>query len=152
MAKILILGLGNPILGDDQVGVRVAERIKEKRIEGVDVKMAERGGLEVLDMVLGYKKLILVDAIISEREGEVVILHEEDFKDTFYASSPHGVNVFTAFSMGKALNLPVPDDIVIYGVCIKEPCFSESMSPRIAALVPQLSERIIKEQICMNLV
>ena len=62
--SILLLGLGNPILKDDRVGIEVARRVAEQvKKENVKFMEASAGGLALLDAVCGYDKVILVDAI-----------------------------------------------------------------------------------------
>jgi len=61
--KTLILGLGNPILSDDGIGLVVAERLKG-RVGGVDVISTPLTGLHLLDLMVGYDALFLIDAMI----------------------------------------------------------------------------------------
>jgi len=60
--KTLVLGLGNTILSDDGVGIHIARRIKEK-LPGIDVIEASAAGFRVVDEIIGYDKLILIDSI-----------------------------------------------------------------------------------------
>ena len=62
---ILVLGLGNPILGDDAVGIFVAREIKRLAGErtGVTVKEASVGGFDLLDLLEGYRGAVIIDAI-----------------------------------------------------------------------------------------
>ena len=64
MMKTLILGLGNPILSDDGAGFYAAEQLKD-RLNGQDitVEQADTGGLAMIDMLYGYDKAIIIDAI-----------------------------------------------------------------------------------------
>jgi len=53
--KTLVLGLGNPILSDDSIGIRVAQAIEQDyRGEAVTVMEASQAGLNLLDLVAGY--------------------------------------------------------------------------------------------------
>ncbi|MBI5956091.1 MAG: hydrogenase maturation protease, partial [Chloroflexi bacterium] len=93
--KILVLGLGNPILSDDSVGWKVAEAVRQ-RVDCANVTVQETSlaGLSLLDLLVGYDRAILVDAIRTEdgRPGSVYVLAPEDFRGSPRASSPHDVS------------------------------------------------------------
>ena len=61
----MVIGLGNPILGDDGVGWRVAEEIARNTINQPDVEVdcASLGGLSLMERLTGYERVILVDSI-----------------------------------------------------------------------------------------
>jgi hypothetical protein len=66
--KTIVLGVGNPILQDDGVGIHVVEEIRKKKLKNSDVSFdtAFTGGLNLLDMIRGYEKVILAtDADVS---------------------------------------------------------------------------------------
>src|SRR4030042_2064438 len=101
--KILILGVGNPVLSDDGVGIHVARILREKGLPGVDVEELPASGLELLDVVLGYDKVVIVDAIKTDGgvPGEYYILDEKDFEKSVHGASPHGINMATALALGR---------------------------------------------------
>src|SRR5512136_1107161 len=72
--KTMVLGIGNPILRDDGVGLHVIEALR-KRVHNptVTLETATTGGLNLLDLLRGYEKVILVDAVNQEegKPGEV---------------------------------------------------------------------------------
>ena len=121
--KTLILGLGNPILSDDSVGIRVAQAIRQRYTrQKVTVLESSLAGLDLLDSITGYDRLILIDAIqtVDGHAGEVYRLEASDFKATLHASSPHGTNFATALELGKRLGLALPRDIVIFAIEVKD--------------------------------
>src|SRR4030042_3445653 len=72
--KIIVLGIGNPILSDDGVGIHVAQQIKQRvKNPEVTVEEALTGGMNLLDLILGYDKAIIIDAVKTNtgRTGEV---------------------------------------------------------------------------------
>jgi len=117
--KILVLGIGNPILSDDGVGIHVARKLKQEALPGVDVEELAASGLELLDMVRGYDRLAIVDAIQTEggRPGDIYELREEDFERTIHGSSPHGINVATALALGRKL-VPeeMPEEVLFFAI------------------------------------
>jgi hydrogenase maturation protease len=64
--KTLVLGIGNLLFSDDGVGLHIIEKLREEDL-GVDLKEAS-SGLDILDAVKGYDRVILVDAIRSGGE------------------------------------------------------------------------------------
>jgi hydrogenase maturation protease len=64
--RTLLLGMGNPILSDDAIGIRLAGRLKErlKDIPGLDmVEDCSVGGFNLLEIIEGYGRLIVLDSI-----------------------------------------------------------------------------------------
>ena len=68
-SKTLILGLGNPILGDDGVGWKVADAVQTRlgtlKVP-VEVDFASLGGLSLMERMLGYERVILIDTVKSK--------------------------------------------------------------------------------------
>jgi hydrogenase maturation protease len=148
--KTIILGIGNLILGDDGVGVHVANEVK-KHIDSPDVTVDEAitGGMNLLDLLLGYDKAIIIDAVKSEssKKGEVKRILLSDFT-TMHSCNPHDVSLAEAISMAKKLGEErIPNEIVIIGIMMKEiPCeFGEELSEKIAAAVPKAVEMTLNE-------
>lgn len=106
--RALVLGVGNPILSDDGVGIHVARALKEKGLRDVEVEELPAGGLELLDLVLDHEVVVIVDAIQTSggTPGQIHELEEKDFEKAVHGSSPHGINIATALALGRRL---VPD-------------------------------------------
>ncbi|MBI5713137.1 MAG: hydrogenase maturation protease [Chloroflexi bacterium] len=65
--KTVVIGLGNPILGDDGVGWRVVEAVQEQiNDSSVDVDCAAVGGITLMEHLIGYDRAILIDAVITQ--------------------------------------------------------------------------------------
>ena len=116
---MLVLGIGNPILSDDGVGIHVARKMKEARLLGLEVEELAASGLELLDMVRGHDRVVIVDAIQTSggRPGDIYELREEDFERTIHGSSPHGINVATALALGRRL-VPqeMPEEVLFFAI------------------------------------
>jgi len=148
--KTIVLGIGNLILGDDGVGVHVANELK-KHIKSPDITVDEAitGGMNLLDLILGYDKAIIIDAVKSENseKGEVKRILLNDFT-TMHSCNPHDVSLSEAINMAEKLGEDrIPKEIVIIGIMMKQiPCeFGEELSEKIAAAVPKAVEMTIKE-------
>jgi hydrogenase maturation protease len=148
--KTIVLGIGNLILGDDGVGVHVANEVK-KHINSPDVTVDEAitGGMNLLDLLLGYDRAIIIDAVKSEssEKGEVKRISLSDFT-TMHSCNPHDVSLAEAIDMAKKLGENrIPKEIVIIGIMMKEiPCeFGEELSEKISAAVPKAVEMTLNE-------
>jgi len=148
--KTIILGVGNLILGDDGVGIHVVNEVK-KKIKDPDITIDEAitGGMNLLDLLVGYDKAIIIDAVKSEtaESGEVKRIPISGF-NTMHSCNPHDVSLIEAIKMAKKLGeTRIPSKIIIIGIMMKQiPCeFGEKLSKKIAAAVPKAVEMTLNE-------
>ncbi len=153
MVKTLILGLGNPILTDDGVGVLVAEEIRNylNSTPHIDVKELSVGGLTLMETMLGYDRVIVVDALIRGG-GNPGAFHRLSLEDLHsisppqHLSSPHDVTLTTAIDVGRKMGLPLPDEIIIFAVEVENITdFSDQPTPAVAAVVPIVAQAVLHE-------
>lgn len=148
--KTIVLGVGNPILSDDGVGIHVAQQIKQHVNDpNVTVEEALTGGMNLLDLILGYDKAIIIDAVKTSdgRNGEVHRYHLSDLS-TIHSCNPHDVSLVEALALAKKLGEEhIPHEIIIIGISMTEmPCeFGEQLSETIAAAVPNAVEMALAE-------
>jgi hydrogenase maturation protease len=138
--KTLVLGLGNPILGDDGVGLRVAARLKaEVDLPNVFISETESEGITLLELLVGYDRAIIIDAIQTPRgkPGQIHRLSTASLYCTRHTSSTHGIDFATLIDLGKKLNLALPEKIIIFGIEIEDiSTFSEKCSPPVEKAIP----------------
>ena len=120
--KILILCLGNPLMGDDGVGVAVARRLSSTKLpEGVKVVEGGTGGLRLIDEISGFDKVVVVDAVkIGGPPGRIVVLNTKELlgcSSENLGRHAHGVNLTSAIKLGYEL-FPdkMPAEIILVGV------------------------------------
>ena len=80
--KTIVLGVGNPILQDDGVGLHVIDALRQRMNNPmVTIETASTGGMNLLDMIRGYEKVILIDAMKQNdsKPGEVKRFLLSDF-------------------------------------------------------------------------
>ena len=102
----------------------------------------------MLDLLAGYDKAIIIDAIqtVGGKAGQIYRLEPEAFNTTRYASSPHDVNFATALELGKKLGVPLPQQIVIFAIEVEDVItFSEKCSPEVERAIPVCVEVVRKE-------
>src|SRR5512138_3647970 len=114
-SKTLILGLGNPILGDDGVGWKVAEAVKlllERRKPPVEVEFASLGGLSLMERMLGYSHVILVDCLETGQDvvGTVKTMRLDDLANPSagHSASAHDTSLITALEAARSMGGDVP--------------------------------------------
>jgi len=149
--KTIILGIGNPILSDDGVGIHVIEELKKKKfdIPGITVDSAFTGGMNLLDMIVDHDRAILVDAIKrnDKKPGDVGVYPIGEVS-AFHTTNPHDLSLPQAIDMAKRLGEKrIPKDIRIVGINLGElPTeFGENLSPEILNSIPKAVKAVEKE-------
>ncbi|MBE3066703.1 MAG: hydrogenase maturation protease [Chloroflexi bacterium] len=143
--KTLVLGLGNPILGDDGVGWRVVEEIARQMANKpeVEVDCVSLGGLSLMERLTGCERVILVDSIFTGEKpiGTVSQFALSDIPDLTagHSASAHDTSLHNALNVGRSVDIPLPRDEDVLIVAIEAENvydFSETLSPPVEAAVP----------------
>ncbi len=148
--KILVLGLGNEILSDVGVGLYVARELKKALINREDTTVAEASlaGLGLLDLLVGYDRAIIIDAIQTKegKIGQIYRLNSNTFDTTRHTASTHNVNFATALELGRQLGLALPQQIVIFAIEVADvSTFSEECTPKVKKAIPRCAKMVIQE-------
>ena len=144
----LLLGLGNDILGDDAVGLRIARELGRRLPPDGDAEAVEscEMGLSLLDLMVGYKKLVLVDSVKSGR-APVGTIHDLPVTDIeiLPLMSPHFFGIGEILSLGRQLALPMPQDVRVCAIEVEDPfTVRDTMTPALETEFPRLVEAILK--------
>jgi hydrogenase maturation protease len=146
--KALVLGIGNPILSDDGVGIKVAHEVgKNMNDPQIAVSETSAAGLSLLDSMLGYDKVIIIDAIQTKegKAGQIYRMKPEDFSSAKRLSSPHQINLVTALELGKMLSLAMPREISVFAVEAKDiATFSEKCTPEVEKAIPEVVKMVLE--------
>ncbi|MGQ9466463.1 MAG: hydrogenase maturation protease [Anaerolineae bacterium] len=146
--RCLILGLGNPLRGDDGVGPRVvAELLRRGLPDGVAAVDGGTGGLDLLHLLEGWERVVIVDAaILGRNPGEFLRFAPEEahLVRSLASLSSHTVGLADALALARALGQKLPD-IVIYGVQPERMDWEEGLSPALEAALPQIVTAILEE-------
>ena len=148
--KTIVLGVGNPILCDDGVGIHVVRQLKQQVNDpNIDVDEAITGGMNLLDLLYDYDKAILIDAInIQDASTGEVRRFPLDNLSTIHSNNPHDVSLMEALELAKKLGEKrIPKEIIIIGIVLKEIpyVFGETLSPEIANAVPKAVQMTLHE-------
>ncbi|MCP4166681.1 MAG: hydrogenase maturation protease [Chloroflexi bacterium] len=178
--KTLIIGLGNPILTDDGVGVKVAYALQKAiRLQGtppfeenrrrvemhhlndtgvrhthnetIDITEASVGGLRLMEMMVGYDKAIIIDALkhADTLPGEIHRLSLPDLEaisPTQHSASAHDTSLVTALATGRRMGMHLPQEVVIYGIGVENiEEFGDQPTAAVQQAIPTVTAAILNE-------
>jgi len=151
--KTLLLGMGNPIVSDDAVGIMLTRDVGAALgpRPGVDVvDECSIGGLNLLDLVAGYDRLVVIDSIKTRGgvAGTWYRFDATDLRDTMNLRNVHDANFATAMQLGRTVGMRLPDDRDIHVLAVEiddNINFGEELSPVLAAAYDELRDEILDE-------
>jgi hydrogenase maturation protease len=150
--KTLVLGLGNPILTDDGVGIHVVRAAANRCSLFRDVVLAEAsvGGLRLLDLLAGYERVIVVDAIQTRggQPGDLYRLGPGDLQGSLHSGSTHDLSLHGALDLGRRLDMVLPDDkdLIILAIEVEDVLtFGEACTPAVTRAIPLAVEIVLAE-------
>ena len=145
---VLILGLGNPLLGDEGIGVRVVEELQGLELpDGVTVVEGGTAGLGLVDLMKGYQKVIIVDAAdMGHPPGCVVRFTplEAQLKTVEAPLSLHQIGLGEALTLAEALEV-APAERIIIGVQPSQVEMGAGLSPEVERAIPKIIRTILSE-------
>jgi len=148
LSETLVLGLGNPLRGDDGVGPAVIEWLRQRGLPpGV---VAVDGGTPGLDLVLmleGRRRAIIVDTAAMGRvagEWARFALDAAQLRRNRSVLSLHGAGVADALELSAALG-QLPEEVVVFGVQPAHLDWSPGLSVAAQAAVPEVGRAVLRE-------
>jgi hydrogenase maturation protease len=167
MKKTLVIGLGNPILGDDGVGWKIAETVKQRLgtessarlpvrpvgtksihyLSSIEVDCLSLGGLSLMERLVGYERAILIDSMETGQSpvGSVRTFPLASLPDPTagHSSSIHDTSLITALKTAESLGADIPKRVDVVAVEAQNVYdFSEELSPPVAAAVPEAVQAV----------
>jgi hydrogenase maturation protease len=156
-AGTLVVGLGNPILGDDGVGWRVAEALAARLDAAeVEVRCLSLGGLALMEHLAGYRRALVIDAVVAGAEpGSVNLLSAAELNSTelnstelnsteiadrasHHTASVHDMSLSAALELGARLGIDLPGEIAVVGIeAAPDFEFGETLSPAVERAIPE---------------
>jgi hydrogenase maturation protease len=146
--KTLVLGLGNPLLRDDGIGLHVARELEKLFADDPAVEVGEDywGGLRLMERMIGYDRVIIIDAILTGGEPGTIHLLTPDDIPTQRSASVHDVNLPTALEFGRhaGASLPTASDITLIGIEAGDvQTFDETLSPALKLSLPHAVDHVL---------
>jgi hydrogenase maturation protease len=147
--RTLVIGLGNTLLTDDGVGLRVVRALTPRLAGTADVDVAEdsHGGLRLMERMVGYDRAIVVDAMTTGAPPGTIRRLAISELATRHSASSHDVDLATALAVGRGAGASLPDDeaVVLFGVEADEvETFGEMLTPPVEAAVPLVVEGVLQ--------
>lgn len=150
--RTIVIGLGNPVITDDGVGIKAARALKGAHAltlpEGTDIEEAYAGGLGLLDLMEGYERAIIIDAMVTgdKAPGTVQRLCLSELPVTRNIVCSHDTGLTTALEMGRLLGMAVPSEISIWGIEAQDvETFGEELTADVAKAVSVVIAEIFDE-------
>jgi hydrogenase maturation protease len=164
--KTLIIGLGNPILGDDGVGWKIAQEV-EKRLpspftltdtrpevrrgdDGITVECLALAGISLMEQMIGHERVILIDSLNTGKfpQGKVVTFTLDSLADLTYghSASAHDLSLKNALKLGRSMGAELPTDENVTIVAVEAAHvydFTEELSAEITKAVPKAVEMVL---------
>ena len=142
--KLIILGMGNELFGDDGAGVLVARKLQKilKDQKEITIESTNWGGFRIIDLLSGYKNAIVVDSLKTGMQP-VGYIHKLDYRcliNSVRMISFHDINFATAVEFAKQMKIPMPETISVYAIEVKE---TETMTEIITNEVKDAVEKCV---------
>lgn len=144
IVKTIVIGLGNPILGDDGVGWQIASELQniEKIPPDVTIDCLAIGGFSLMEALIGYDRAILVDAIVTHQVPVGRVSHYQldqlPNPSSGHTASAHDTSLQNALEIGNSLGAHLPKDISVVTVEARKVYeFSNTLTPPVAAAIPE---------------
>ena len=135
--------MGSDILGDDAVGLLAVRSLKEEFHESVTITEAMTGGLKIMEILEGYERVLILDAIMTKQNpvGTILELSKEQFHKTV-AIAPHFVSLPEAIQLADHLGIRFPKEIRILAMEIDDPYqVTEELTPAVRQALPEFVRR-----------
>lgn len=148
--KIAVIGLGNPVLTDDSVGIKVARALAEtiRNRDGVDFLEVAAGGLRLMDAMIGYQRVVIIDAMETGMlpAGTIRRLLPGDGVSTKNTASSRDASFAATIELGRRLGLRLPEEISIWGIEAADvDSFGVELTEDVARAVPWVVDEITRE-------
>lgn len=144
----IIIGVGNPVLSDDSVGIHVVRRLAEELKGRADITTRElyAGGISLMEAMTGHQKAIIIDAILTDggRPGTIYSLTLSDLLQSRNVHSTHDANLSAALELGRMVGLTLPEQVMIWAIEAEDvKSFSESLTEKVEEAVPVVVGRVL---------
>jgi len=148
--KTLILGLGDPGLAVERVGLEVARELHATLDDpSIDIIETPAAGIDLFEIVAGYHKVIIVDCVGAGEGGfgELCRLGLEDLELVPKNVTDHGVEYRAKISVDGVHDAAMPGEISVYAIEVASDIErSEGLEPVAREAVSRLADEIAREE------
>jgi hydrogenase maturation protease len=140
-SEALVIGLGNPIMADDGLGIAALERLREGWVFPESVRLVDGGtwGMNLLPLVEDASEVLLLDAIDEGGAIGQLIMLERDQIPRFLGLklSPHQVDLREVLALAE-LRGGLPESLVVMGLQPARVEMFSGLSPEVESGMDQL--------------
>ncbi len=144
--KISVIGIGNILMSDEGVGVRVAERLRELKNSNENFEVFDGGNMnfQLLEFVEGRDAVIFVDAVDFNGEpGDVKVFRLEDVKGPEFFSI-HDLDYTKVIALAKTCGIDVPEKMFVVGIKPKKVSEGLELTPEVQRAVEKAANIVIE--------
>jgi hydrogenase maturation protease len=141
---VRLLGLGNEILADDAFGILAAREVARRFQGQIEVVQSSSAGYDLMDHLLGARRLLVVDTIVTGRARPGAIsVFTADRVQPAPGGSPHFLGLFEVLAVGRKLHLDVPKEIIVIAVEASD-CITVGgpIHPDVQSAIPEVVELV----------
>ena len=157
MAKMKIIGLGNPFMGDDAIGVLVARQLHAFSSAQVSILECGAAGLSLIHDMEETDTLILVDAVHSHSKAGTIVRFTlpQDLEKIgklawgTSASSTHAFGLAEALTLAHTLEV-LPAYVVLFGIEMGHIQKGQPLSPPVSKALTSVVNRIAVEELSLS--
>jgi len=154
MTRSIVIGVGNPVIADDAVGMEAVRLLRQQLVglSGLTVAEVYNGGLELMEAMVGFERAFVVDAMVAgHKPGTIHRLGVDQLADTRNTSTTHNGSLSAALEFGRATGVNLPSDVRIWAVEAGDvSTFCEALTPDVRAAVSVVTEEIMHELLSSN--
>jgi hydrogenase maturation protease len=133
--SIIIIGVGNPLMGDDTIGIVILEELRKlSNRADVTFATAQFSGIPLAEMLIGHERAIIIDSIIRADASYGELYRIKYTKGSnHHPESMHTIGIIDAMGVLERHGAKMPDVISIYAINIRhEQVVSDKISDEIA--------------------
>lgn len=145
----VVLGLGNPLMGDEGIGVYLVEQLARSAAEypSVDFLDAGTGGLSVLHYIEGRRKAVIIDCAYMDEEPGVIRRFTPDqvrSRKVLAHQSLHEADLMQVLAMARQLG-QAPEQVILFGIQPERVELGQELSPTLTDKVDEYVSLILNE-------
>ena len=144
--RALVIGLGNPLMGDDGAGLAALARLREDWVlpEGVELVDGGTWGMNLLPIIEGCPCVLLLDAIdAGSPPGTLTVLERAEIPRYFQLKlSPHQIDLREVLGLAE-LRGKLPARLIAIGVQPERVEMGITLSPPVARAVDKVAHAAV---------
>jgi len=140
---LVVLGLGNDLIGDDGVGLLAVEEVRGRLGPGAQVRTSAQSGLYLLENLQGFDDAIVVDSVLGDRPGRIRELASEELRPVIVPSA-HYAGLPEVLAVARGAGMQIPERLKVIAVEIDgAQTIGASPSPAVLAAIPEVVGRVL---------